>query len=155
MAQLMEFAGNHPFLVSALVALTLIVIVNEARIRAGGGTSVSPADAVKLINGGAIVVDVRTQAQFEQGHIVNARNMPLASLGEDNAALGKLRDKTVLACCDNGVSSSKATRLLRDNGVTRIVTLQGGLVAWQRDSLPLVTGNKARNEKGRHKADKK
>ncbi|MGB5544767.1 MAG: rhodanese-like domain-containing protein, partial [Gammaproteobacteria bacterium] len=89
MTQFLEFAGNHPFLVSALVALTLIVIVNEVRIRAGGGTSVSPADAVKLINNGAIVVDVRTQAQFQQGHIVNARNLPLAELGENDTALAK------------------------------------------------------------------
>jgi rhodanese-related sulfurtransferase len=155
MAQLLEFAGNHPFLVSALVALTLIVIVNEIRIRAAGGTSVSPADAVKLINGGAIVIDVRTPTQFEQGHIVNARNMPLAGLSENDAALAKLRDKTVLTFCDNGVSSSKAARLLRDKGVTRIANLQGGLVAWQRDSLPLVAGTSARSEKGRQKAVKK
>ncbi|MGB5210458.1 MAG: rhodanese-like domain-containing protein [Gammaproteobacteria bacterium] len=159
MTQFLEFAGNHPFLVSALVALTLIVIVNEVRIRAGGGTSVSPADAVKLINNGAIVVDVRTQAQFQQGHIVNARNLPLAELGENDTALAKLRDKVVVTCCDTGMGSGKAARLLRDKGVAGIANLQGGLAAWQRDSLPLVSGKKTgdtpggkkRSEKNQHK----
>jgi rhodanese-related sulfurtransferase len=141
MAQLMEFAGNHPFLVSALLALTVLVIFNETRLRAGGA-SVSPADAVKLINNGAIVIDVRPEGQYKQGHIVNARNMALAELSQKEGALDKLRDKTVLVCCDTGVSSAKAARLLREKGVERVANIHGGLVAWQRDSLPLDRGGK-------------
>ena len=142
MAQLIEFAGNHPFLVSALLALAVLVILNEARLRAGG-TSVSPADAVKLINNGAVVIDVRPEAQFETGHVVNARNMSLTELGEDDTAVEKLSKKTVLVCCDTGNSSAKAARLLRAKGVPQVANIQGGLVAWQRDSLPLARSNKS------------
>ena len=139
MAQLMEFAGNHPFLVSALMALTVLVIFNEIRLRAGGA-SVSPADAVKLINDGAIVIDVRPEAQYKKGHIVNARNMALTELGQKPDAVDKLREKTVLVCCDTGVSSGKAARLLREKGIERVANISGGLAAWQRDSLPLAQG---------------
>jgi len=149
MAQFIEFAGNHPYLVSALVAMTLLVIFNEARLRAGG-TSVSPADAVKLINKGAVVIDVRPEAQFETGHIVNARNMSLTRLGEDEAAVEKLRNKAVLVCCDTGASSAKVARLLLGKGVAQVANIQGGLVAWQSDGLPL-----ARSDKSGHKDRKK
>lgn len=147
MAQLLEFAGNHPFLVSALMALTVLVIFNEMRLRAGGA-SVSPADAVKLINNGAIVVDVRPEAQYKQGHIVNARNIGMTELGQKDDALDKLRDKTVLVCCDTGISSGKAARLLREKGVERVANINGGLAAWQRDSLPLARGGSKGATKG-------
>lgn len=154
MAQLMEFAGNHPFLVSALMALTVLVLFNEMRLRAGGA-SVSPADAVKLINNGAVVIDVRPEAQYKQGHIVNARNIGLTELGQKEDALDKLRDKTVLVCCDTGISSGKAARLLREKGVERVVNISGGLVAWQRESLPLDQGHDKGRDKGSKKGGKK
>ena len=61
MAQIIEFASNHPYLVGSLAGLTIMVIVNELRISMSGANA-TPADAVKLINGGALVLDVRPGA---------------------------------------------------------------------------------------------
>ena len=59
MGQLAEFTGNHPYLVLGLFGAWGAVMFYELRLKARGITQVSATDAVKLINKGAIVVDVR------------------------------------------------------------------------------------------------
>ena len=75
MSQLVEFAANHPFLVTGLLAALVAVLAFETRLRRQGVTHVSAADAVRLINKGALVVDVRSAEAFGAGHIVNARHV--------------------------------------------------------------------------------
>ena len=53
MAQIIEFANHHPWLIAGLFAAWIAVMVYELRLRAGGITHVSAADAVRLINKGA------------------------------------------------------------------------------------------------------
>ena len=142
MAQLLEFASNHPFLVSSLAALAVLVVFNELRLKAGG-TDVSPAEAVTLMNGGAVVVDVRNPAQFSQGHVLNALNLPLSDMNGDSATLKKLNGKTIITCCDTGPSGARAASTLRKNGHAQVVNLRGGLAAWQRDSLPISKETKS------------
>jgi rhodanese-related sulfurtransferase len=146
MAQLLEFASNHLFLVSALIALVVLVIVNELRIRASGGRDVTPAEAVALINSGAVVVDVRNAPQFAQGHVLNARNVPLSDLNGRTDALKKLGDKALITYCDTGTAGARAAASLRKGGFGRVVNLRGGLAAWQRDGLPIALDKKTRGK---------
>ena len=67
MDRLFEYAANHPLLSGGLVAVGIVVIANEIRHRLRAGASVSPQEAVGLINDGAAVLDVRAPAQFEKG----------------------------------------------------------------------------------------
>ncbi len=147
MEQLMEFAGNHPFLVGSLVLLILLVLVNEFRLRAGG-TELAPADAVRLINDGATVLDVRPAAKFAEGHIVGARSVPLGDLGGQLESLGKKKERPVLVYCDMGSQGAKAAATLRQASFGQVANLKGGLVAWQRDNLPLEAGGKKKSKKG-------
>ena len=141
MAQLFEFAGNHPFLVGSLVLIIVLVIVNEIRLKAAG-PELAPADAVRLINDGATVLDVRPAAQYADGHIVGARSVPLGELGGKLDGLAKKKDRPVLVYCELGGQSAKAAATLRQAGFSQVLNLKGGLVAWQRDNLPLATGKK-------------
>lgn len=147
MAQLLEFATNHPFLISALVALLVLVVVNELRIRSGG-SDVTPAGAVTLINAGALVLDVRDAAQFDQGHILNARNLPLSDLDNGIEKLKKKSDKILITCCDTGTAGGRAAASLRKNGFGQVVNLRGGLGAWRTDSLPLTRDKKTGRKGG-------
>lgn len=147
MQQLIEFAGNHLFLVGSLFLLVVLVIVNELRLRAGGAEA-APADAVRLINDGAAVLDVRSTDKFAGGHIVGARNVPMADLDGQLEALTKLKDKAVLLCCDVGSQSAKAAAALRGAGFAQVHNLKGGLAAWQRENLPLQKGGKKKGDKG-------
>lgn len=139
MGELAEHVANHPFLVAGLVALLVAVIVFEARMRSQGRTQVSPAEAVKLINGGAIVIDVRKAEDYRNGHIVDARNVELAQITADPAsAVKKQKNKVLITVCDNGLNSNRAANLLRKAGFEKVVSLKGGLNAWRAENLPVV-----------------
>ena len=138
MGQLIEFVGRHPYLVGALLVSLAAVMFYELRQRAGGITHVSSADAVRLINKGALVIDVRKPPEFAAGHIVNARNIELDKLQQERDAIAKKKDKILLAVCENGGLSGKAASLLRKAGYSNSFSLRGGILGWRADNLPLV-----------------
>jgi rhodanese-related sulfurtransferase len=138
MGQFVEFAGKHPLLVAALIASWLAVVFYELRLRAGNLTHVSTADAVRLINKGALVIDVRKPEDYEAGHIVNARNIVLDQIQEDQNSVAKKKDRILLAVCANGGLSGKAASLLRKAGYPNAFSLKGGLSGWRAENLPLV-----------------
>jgi rhodanese-related sulfurtransferase len=136
--QLIEFASHHPLLIGALLAAWAAVMFYELRLRAGGVTHVTAADAVRLINKGALVIDVRKPLDFEAGHIVNARNVELEKIQQGDDSIAKKKDKILLAVCENGGLSGKAASLLRKAGYPNTFSLRGGITAWRADNLPLV-----------------
>ncbi|HSC15357.1 MAG TPA: rhodanese-like domain-containing protein [Gammaproteobacteria bacterium] len=138
MAQLVEFTGNHLLLVAGLLAALAAVMFNELRLRAQGATHVTTADAVRLINKGALVVDVRKPEEFEKGHIVNARNVPLDQMQKGDDAINKQKNKILLAVCADGSSAGRAAGHLRKAGYENTFSLKGGLAGWRADNLPLV-----------------
>jgi rhodanese-related sulfurtransferase len=140
MAELIEFANHHPWLIGGLFASWLAVMFYELRVRAGGLTHVTTADAVRLINKGALVIDVRKPEQFQAGHIVNARNVVLDRLQGEEDSIAKKKDKVLLTVCDNGGLSGKAASLLRKAGYSNTFSLKGGIGGWRSDNLPLVKG---------------
>jgi rhodanese-related sulfurtransferase len=138
MAQLVEFTGNHVLLITGLFASLLAVMFYEIRMRAQGVTHVSAADAVRLINKGALVIDVRKPEEFGAGHIVNARNVPLERVQQNDDAISKNKSKILLAVCADGASSGRAAGALRKAGYENAFSLKGGLTGWRADNLPLV-----------------
>lgn len=138
MAQLVEFASNHVWLVTGLFAAWGAVMFYELRLRGQGATHVTAADAVRLINKGALVIDVRKPEEFEKGHIVNARNVPLDRMQQDEDAIKKQKNKILLAVCADGATSGRAAGALRKAGYENTFSLKGGLAGWRADNLPLV-----------------
>src|SRR5688572_16800733 len=138
MAQLVEFAGNHVWLVTGLVVAWSAVLFYELRQRTQGATHVSAADAVRLINKGALVIDVRKPEDYQAGHIGNARNVPVERVQQGDDAIAKKKDKTLLAVCADGATSGRAARHSRKAGYANAFSLKGGLSGWRADNLPLV-----------------
>ncbi len=138
MNQLVEFAGNHVWLVTGLVVAWSAVMFYELKLRTQGATHVSAADAVRLINKGALVIDVRKPEDYQTGHIVNARNVALDRLQQGDDAIKKKKDKILLAVCSDGASSGRAAALLRKAGYENAFSVKGGLAGWRADNLPLV-----------------
>ena len=142
-----EFAGNHPVLVSALLFSFFMLVFSELRRKSRGLTHIEPPDAVKLINNDAVVIDLRRPEAFAKGHIVNARNIPLDELDANQEKISKLATKPILAVCDAGMSSTRAVDSLRKSGLESVYGLKGGIAAWTEASLPLVTGKKTKSKK--------
>jgi rhodanese-related sulfurtransferase len=138
MEQLIEFSNAHPLLVAGTILMALAVIFYELRMKARGLTAISTVQAVRLINQGARVVDIRDKAEFDAGHIVNAIHIPAAALdGEGDKRLKN--GKSIILVCDNGSKSSQCIGPMKKNGRENIFSLQGGLTSWRQENLPVVT----------------
>ena len=138
MQRLLEFIGNHPFLVSAALVAAAAAISYEIRERVQAFAALSAMQAVRLMNQGALVLDLRAKESFDAGHIGDARNVPAAALESQAESLKKWRDKAVITYCDSGVSGAGAARTLTKLGFTKVFNLEGGLNAWIKDNLPLA-----------------
>lgn len=80
-----------------------------------GGTSV---DYKELVKNGAQIIDVRTPAEFKNGHIKNAKNIPLQSLNQNLSKINK--NKPVITCCASGARSAAAKSALQNSGFTEV-----------------------------------
>lgn len=74
----------------------------------------------------AIVLDVRTKAEYSIGAIPGSKNIPLQALNNNIANIKKL-NKPIITCCVSGMRSGTAASILKKNG---IVAINGG--GWQR-----------------------
>ncbi|WP_298900214.1 rhodanese-like domain-containing protein [uncultured Psychroserpens sp.] len=73
----------------------------------------------RYIKNGAIVLDVRTQREWDKGHIENSVHIPLNEL---NARVKEVKNlnKPIIACCESGVRSAKAAKYLNLNNIDAI-----------------------------------
>lgn len=140
MPHLSEYVVHHWPYVAALAAMLVWLAISEFRHATRMHRAVSPADAIALLNAGALVLDLRSTEEYAAGHIANARHVPGAIIADGAAGLAKWKDKPVLAYCENGMTSGAAARQLGRLGFTQAVNLRGGLSAWRQESLPLVKG---------------
>lgn len=103
----------------------------------------SPVEATLLINReNAVIVDVREQAEYAQGHIPNARHLPLKELDQRQGELDKLRGQPLILCCASGARSNSAAAQLRKAGFERIYNLRGGLFEWEKAGQPVSRSRK-------------
>ena len=104
---------------------------------------VGPLEAPALVQGGAVLVDVREPEEWEAGHAPGARLVPM---GEVEKRLTELEGAAkMLVVCRSGGRSAAITKLLTSHGLDA-VNLVGGMRAWAEAGLPIVT---ATNEPGR------
>jgi len=145
MPRLFEYVGHHPLLASGALFALLVVVVFELRERMQAFAALSAMQAVRMMNQGALVIDLRERAAFDAGHIGEARNLPAKELATQAETLKKWRDKTVITYCNDGREGAGAARTLAKLGFTKVFNLEGGLNAWLKDNMPLAkstAGNK-------------
>ena len=139
MERLPEFISNHLFLVSLLVSVLMLLIWNLYGSVLSGIKQIIPAELTRLINReDAIVVDVRSDAEFGNNHILGALNIPDADFQSRQQELDKHKDKPVIFYCTSGAVSTKLARTLSSQDFENIYILKGGLPSWQNANLPLT-----------------
>lgn len=95
-----------------------------------GAAAISGAEAKKLVKEGALLVDVRSPAEFAQGNIKGSKNIPLQELPKRLKDFGPA-NRTIVVCCQSGMRSSMAARALKRAGYARVFNL-GGWQNWNR-----------------------
>lgn len=141
MDKILEFANASPYLLTATALMLIAVVAFELRLRARASFEVSIPEAIRMINNGATVVDVRDATRFAAGHIVDAVNIPTAELAKGEE--GKIKKKrAIVVVCENGTESLQCVRKLRAAGFNGAFSLGGGLEGWRRDNHPLFSGKR-------------
>ena len=137
MEKLPEFFGNHPGLFLALAAV--VGMLAWTTFQTSGTRRLSPAEATGKINrDDAAVLDVRSEADFQNGHVLGAINIPLSQLDSSVARLQKYKAKPLIAICATGQTANNAVRKLRQAGFEDLYSVAGGINAWEGASLPLT-----------------
>lgn len=75
-------------------------------------------DFKALMLNGAQIIDVRSQGEFQGGHIRGSVNIPLQNLQNNLAKIKK--NKPVITCCASGMRSASAKGILKSNGFTEV-----------------------------------
>ncbi len=138
MSQLVEFIGNHPFLVTLFLLVLFLFLNSLYKEKSRAFQTINIDQLTRLVNQqNAQVIDVRPKDAYNQGHIVNALNIPLEDITSGKAKIDKLKKKPVVVYCQMGRSSSKASQKLTDSGLEQVFNLQGGINTWINEKLPL------------------
>jgi len=139
MEQFIEFSSNHPLLSGGFVAVLGLLIWTEFMRKVQGLAELSPAKAVIWMNDpDSAIIDVSPAADFNKGHIVNARNIALSRINEPDAEVQKLKDSKVLVICKSGQTAIQAASNLKKMGVGEVAVLKGGMQQWQSDQYPVT-----------------
>jgi rhodanese-related sulfurtransferase len=137
MDRILDFASHHPWLAAATAVLAALVAVYEMRMRSETLRSVSPQELIRLMNQGALVLDLRPAEQYQAGHLNGARQMNGEQILSAGDTLKKHKEKTVVVYDDSGTLGAAAVRQLSAQGFSQVFALRGGLSAWRADNLPL------------------
>jgi rhodanese-related sulfurtransferase len=133
-----EFLLNNLALVALFVASGALLLWPELSRFTGGANAVGTLEATRLMNQpGALVLDVREDAEFASGHLPKARHIPLGQLSTRIGEIAKYKEKPVIVTCRSGARSGSACRALRNAGFTQVYNLKGGVPAWEQASLPV------------------
>lgn len=103
-------------------------------------------ETLQALSKGSVLIDVRTQAEYEAGHAPGSRPVDPKELSGDDPLFAIYgddpladRDAAIVVICDNGLRSSVAAKQLMDGGFLAM-NVAGGLVAWRQAGHPLIPG---------------
>jgi len=132
------FIKSNIWLILIAVTSGLMLLWSFVGNRLRGVRDVNCAGALQMINHkDAVVLDVREQAEYQSGHLLNAKQIPLLKLRDRIGELERYRDRPIVVVCRSGQRSATACAMLGREGFAQVYNLAGGVMAWQKANLPL------------------
>ena len=139
---------NRAFIAAVLIAVGIIIVAGIALL-GGGDTAtsevylpepglISPTRYQELFVDSDVehyLLDVRTIEEFNDGHIANAENIPVQVIEQYLEDIPT--DMPVVLYCRSGNRSGQAALILENAGYTDVYDIDGGLVVWAEQDLPL------------------
>lgn len=99
---------------------------------------VSVSEAARLIkNNEVTIVDVRTPAEFNEGHIKNAKNIDFYGVKFEQQTQNLPKTSKILLYCKSGRRSAAAAEQLKKEGFDDLMNLKGGISAWEKANEPI------------------
>jgi len=118
-----------------LVSLALLI---SAPI-AGCATGITRDDLLKEMQGDnpPLVVDVRSQGEYDRGHVLGAVHIPFSSIGSGLRQIGFSKHGPVVLYCEHGPRAGIAGLSLFLSGYDRVYSLEGSMKGWRKNEFPI------------------
>ena len=126
---------HYYYSVPLLVAIVLLI----RSIAKKGGKKINAQDLINLTNQDKVkLIDLRSTADFDDGHITGSINIPYANLDDRVHEIKKYEGISLVLICENGSQSANAGEKLQNLGHKDTLILSGGINNWRMDNLPLI-----------------
>jgi rhodanese-related sulfurtransferase len=107
--------------------------------------TITPRELHERVQAGRHVdlIDVRTPAEYREVHVSFAQNLPLDQLDKSAAkAIHNDSSEPLYVICRSGSRGKQACEKLQNGGLSNVVNVDGGTLAWDQAGLPVVRGQK-------------
>ena len=132
----MKFFIDNWMLISVAFVSGAMLLWPALQGAAGGG--LSAANAVQLMNRErAVVVDVCQPEEFAAGHVVGAKNVPVAQFEQRLPEVVKNKTVPLILVCASGARANRALAMARKLGYEKAQVLAGGMKSWKDANLPV------------------
>ena len=135
MDQIVEFITSHWMLAAAWIVLFSMLMMSFAS--AASNVIGNQQITMSMNRDNAVILDIRSKADFDKGHLLGAINIPAAQLKDADKKLEKLQDSPIILVDANGLHAAAAAAQLKKMGILQISRMQGGIASWTNDNLPL------------------
>lgn len=131
------------FLIKTFRNFTKRTVLKDLLLNTGffahGIRNLSPTEAFRLSENGAVIIDVREDylISFKMFGVKSVYYLPFSKLAFSYEQLP--RDITLIFADSVGLKSLEAVRFMMEHGYDNVANMAGGIVDWERDSLPVTT----------------
>ena len=126
---------HYYYSVPLFVAIVLLIRSSAKK----GGKKITAQDLINLTNQDKVkLIDLRSTADFDDGHITGSINIPYANLDDRVHEIKKYEGISLVLICETGSQSANAGEKLQNLGHKETLILSGGINNWRMDNLPLI-----------------
>jgi len=120
------------------IILVSIVLLISAPV-AGCATNITRDDLLRqmMTERPPLVVDVRSQGEYDRDHVPGAVHIPFYSIGSGLRAIGHAKQDPVVLYCEHGPRAGIAGLSLFLSGYDRVYSLEGSMRAWRKNEFPI------------------
>ena len=129
----------------SLALVFIIILIGRSYLEPimSGIKTLKAPDAVRLMNGDdTVILDVRLEKEFKEGHILDSIHIPVGALESRIKELNNSKDNTVILNCQTGMRSKQAGAILKKHGFANLYSIDGGMNAWASANLPVSKSSK-------------
>ena len=123
----------------AISLIASVLLLAGCSTNAAGVTNMNVSQfSQKIKEAGVVTLDVRTPAEFAEGHIEGARLIDFQSGNFESEIAGLDKEATYAVYCRSGNRSGQAVAIMHDAGFHNVYNLEGGVIDWANEGLTLV-----------------
>jgi len=132
------------FVLTLLLTTLSLCVISSLRLQityASPYTNIDVDTSYNMITNGSypdlVALDVRTQSEYDGGHIYGAVWIPVSELGARIDELANHKDDEIIAYCESGGRSATASQILDSYNFTKVYNMLEGIQAWQFAGYPV------------------